>query len=81
MLTTQDARKIVNQAFEDEALVIGGLLAVQPVEDSFVRRLVRSLAVIRRRTLRAFEAAGSRNAQNEAGHPAIAEFLQELREQ
>jgi hypothetical protein len=79
VVSTQDARKLVDQAFEDGALVLGGLLVLQPVDDRFIHRFMRSLAVIRRRTLRAFETAEARAAQVGSGHPAIAEFLRELR--
>lgn len=79
MLTTRNTRRLIDEAFEDEALVLGGLLTLHKVDDRFVHRLVRSLAVIRRRTVRAFESLGATNTESGAGHPAISAFLRDLR--
>ena len=86
MLGESKAQAAIDDLFEEEALVLGGLVAVHDVEDDFVWRFVRSLDVIRTKTLRRFsgrEWAGGDSGEAEAGpippHPAIEEFLGKLR--
>lgn len=85
MLTTEDARDLIDQVFEEEALVLGGLVAVHPVDDQFVWRLMQNLAVIRRRVVRSAEDLGAvRTGRQPTGdatitpHPAIENFLKKL---
>ena len=86
MIGKAEARELVDAIFEEEALVIGGLVAVDDIEDDLVWRLVRSLDAIRRKALRSLEdrePATSRAACgdgiNLAPHPAIEEFLLKIR--
>ncbi|MDH5528206.1 MAG: hypothetical protein OEY97_12975 [Nitrospirota bacterium] len=90
MLSTTEARTLVNDLFEQQALVVGGLLATHALDDDFVWRLMRSLDAIRTRTLRRL-GDGPEAGGPEAGgpdspeeltvhrHPAVEEFLSKLR--
>lgn len=86
MISTAEVKALINDLFEEEALVIGGLVAVYEMDDDLVWRLVKNLDVIRRRILRRLE--DKVPAEEEASatrrpilkpHPAIEEFLLALR--
>ncbi len=86
MKTESGTRKLVLDLLEEQALVIGGLIAVHDVEDEFVWRLFRSLDVIRRKALRRLNRPHrGRQAGRQADraprqpHPAAEEFLARLR--
>lgn len=79
-------RELINGIFEEEALAIGGLVAVHPVDDDLVWRLIRSLDSIRRRALRRTgggdpgeNGTGSGSRFDPAPHPAVEEFLRAIR--
>jgi len=55
MISLEEARDLVDERFEEEALLIGGILAVHGMDDDLVWRLVRNLDVIRGRVLRKLE--------------------------
>jgi hypothetical protein len=82
----QAVREIVTEIFEEEALLLGGIVAVCPVEDEVVWRLVRGLDRLRRRVMqRLDDAAHAAPADRSPGagaepHPAIERFLREIRE-
>ena len=85
-ISSAEARSLILELFEEEALVIGGLAAFYDVEDDLVWRLIRSLDTIRTRVLQrlgARESAGTnRLASGRADlkpHPAIQDFLLKLR--
>ena len=86
MFTKSEARELIDDLFEEEALVLGGLVAVHEVDDDLVWRLVRNLDVIRGKVLRRLEdrAADDRDVPsprhpNLKPHPAIEDFLLSLR--
>lgn len=86
MISKEKARDLVNDLFEEEALVIGGLNAVHDVHDDFIRRLIRNLDVIRGRVLhRLDESALPEPAEKQTArsrlkpHPAIEDFRLKLR--
>ena len=56
MITETEARDLIDGVFEEEALAIGGLVAIHEVPDDLVWRLVKSLDTIRERVLRRIEA-------------------------
>ena len=83
MTTREEARKIINDLFEEEALAIGGLVALHRPEDDFIWKLVRSLDAIRRRALKRLTAShrgspASTARVDLAPHPAIQQFLKNL---
>lgn len=86
MITKAEARELITDLFEEEALVIGGLIAVHKVDDDLVWRLVKNLDVIRGKVLRSLEdqeipddTALSPHRPHLKPHPAIEDFLLSLR--
>jgi len=86
MISKAEARDLITDLFEEEALVIGGLVAVHKVDDDLIWRLVKSLDVIRSKILRRLEdEALSDEPESQLQesslkpHPAIEDFLLSLR--
>ncbi len=85
MIDTMLVKEMIRDLFEEEALVIGGLVAVHDVEDDLVWRLIRNLDVIRARVLERLESHAPAGRQADPvgdpapkPHPAVAEFLARL---
>lgn len=88
MITKAEVRELITDLFEEEALLIGGLVAVHKVDDDLVWRLVKNLDVIRGKILRRLE---DKELAEDAGpplrrphlkpHPAIEDFLLSLRKE
>ena len=86
MITKAETKGLINDLFEEEALVIGGLVAVHEVGDDLVWKLLKSFDAIRRKTLRRLE---EKDSDDEGSvppkrpdfrrHPAVEEFLRALR--
>ena len=85
MITKAEVRELITDLFEEEALLIGGLIAVHRVDDDLVWPLVKNLDLIRGKFLRRLE---DRELPDEASiplrhplkrHPAIEDFLLSLR--
>ncbi|MBI2930973.1 MAG: hypothetical protein HYY16_04930 [Planctomycetes bacterium] len=81
-----EVRELINDLFEEEALVIGGMLAVDEMDDDLVWRLMKNLDVIRGKVLRRLEDKAPTDGDdspprrlNLKPHPAIEEFLLSLR--
>ena len=83
MITTEGAKNLIDDLFEELALVIGGLAAVHEMEDDLVWRLVKNLDVVRGKALRRLEdrteKEGPERSPNLKPHPAIEDFLRNLR--
>jgi DNA-binding GntR family transcriptional regulator len=86
MPSRTEVRKLLIDLFEEQALVIGGLVAVQRPDDEFVHRLFKSLEVIRGRFLRRLGdrppgegGAAALRPTPVRPHPAIEQFLHSLR--
>ncbi len=86
MISHSDAKRLILDLFEEEALVIGGLVATHDIEDGLVWRLVKNLDVIRIKMLHRLEEenpaedkANCANPPNLKPHPAIEDFLLKLR--
>ena len=86
MITEAEVRELITDLFEEEALLIGGLIAVHKVDDDLVWRLIKNLDVIRGKILRRLEdnelpgdAAVPPRRPNLKPHPAIEDFLLSLR--
>ena len=82
MISNARVKEIIDDLFEEEALVIGGMAVVHELRDEVVWRLVRNLDVIRRKVLRRIDdkvadAADGHlaSSSNLRRHPAIEEFL------
>jgi len=84
MISKIEAKQLINDLFEEEALVIGGLVAVHRVDDEIIWRLVKNLDAIRSKTLRRIEDrsatdAGPSGCCDLRPHPAVEDFLIKLR--
>ncbi len=86
MVSNARVKEIVDDLFEEEALVIGGMAAVHELEDDLVWRLVRNLDDIRRKVLRRIDekvpdgvGANVASSPNSRRHPAVEEFLLRLK--
>ena len=86
MITKAEVRELITDLFEEEALLIGGLVAVHKVDDDLVWRLVKNLDVIRGKILRRLEdkelpddATVPPHQSHLKPHPAIEDFLLSLR--
>ncbi len=86
MISKAEARELINDLFEEEALIIGGLVAVHQMDDDLVWRLVKHLDVIRGKVLRRLEDKAPADGDgtpsrrtNLKPHPAIEDFLLALR--
>ena len=86
MLSKAEVKELINALFEEEALVIGGLVAIHKVEDDVIWRLIKSLDSIRRKYLRRLDeegpdddGGGPPKRPNFKPHPAIEDFLLAIR--
>ena len=86
MISKAEVKDLINSLFEEEALVIGGLVVIHKVEDDVIWRLIKSLDSIRRKYLRRLdeegpddEGGGPPKRPNLKPHPAIQDFLRSLR--
>jgi len=79
MLTLDEARELIDRVFEEEALALGGMVAVHELADDLVWRLVRNMDVIRGRVLRDLKDRPAITAEKMlTPHPAIEGFLSSL---
>jgi hypothetical protein len=88
MLSTTEARELIDDLFEEEALALGGLVVLHEVDDQLVWRLVRNMDAVRGKALRRLEEKEPRDRDRGSlaeplprPHPAIEEFLRKLREE
>lgn len=86
MISKAEVRDLINDLFEEEALVIGGLVAVHEMDDDLVWRLVKNLDVIRGKVMRRLEDKAPADGDgtpprrpNLKPHPAIEDFLLSVR--
>ena len=86
MVTEAEAQDLLDELFEQQALSLGGLIALHGMEDELVWRLVKNLDVIRARFKRRVSAKSRKRAGDTVclrpstqPHPAIQHFLSRLR--
>ena len=86
MISKDEVKKLINDLFEEEALVLGGLVALHDIEDELVWRLARNLDLIRRKTLSRLNRSGDVDSSEPAAerpnlkpHPAIEHLLLNIR--
>ena len=86
MISKAEVKELIDELFEEEALVIGGLVAFHQVDDELIWRLMKNLDVIRGKTLRRIGAReqdigddGEATRPELKPHPAIEEFLLNIR--
>jgi hypothetical protein len=87
MMTQTEAKRLVRNIFQEHALVLGGLAALDEIDDDAIWRLVRSLDTIRLRAIRRIEhfpvdpgRPEPRPAESVKPHPAIEQFLRQIQE-
>lgn len=85
MISRDEAKQIILDSFEEQALVIGGLVAVHKVDDDLVWRLMKSFDVILGKALKKLHVPSPDHDHDSAPgrvnvkpHPAIEEFLLKL---
>lgn len=82
MNSTRNPKTVVDQAFREHALVLGGLAALGRISDEAVWQLTHSLRATRLQALRLLKAsdrpAAGGGAIDDRPHPAIAQFLRSL---
>ncbi len=83
MFTPTEVKDFMDEIFEEEALVIGGLVAVGKIDGDLVRRLMECFDSIRSRAIRRLddgdEDVNPLNGTSLKPHPAIEEFLLKIR--
>ena len=77
MITFEGVQRVVDEVFEQQALLIGGVIATHRVDDAVVWALVRGLDRIRCRTLTRLDVSDEHS--DAEPHPAIEKFLLKLR--
>ena len=84
MLSNPEAKDLVNQIFEEEALLLAGIVAVHRLEDDVVWRIARNFDLLRCRVLRRLDSKDAGEARTTPPHalkphPAIDHLLQAIR--
>ncbi len=86
MFSRTEVEMLIDDLCEEQALVIGGLVAVHGIDDSFVWKLIESLDAIRVKALRQLKERNAPETPKALGrrlnlqpHPAIQGFIQKLR--
>ena len=86
MISEAEVKRLIDDVFEEEALLLGGLVAVHGLDDDFVWRYIKNLDVIRDNALGALDDSEpiSVDVNPVRGpdlkpHPAIEDFLLKLR--
>ena len=81
-MTTSEVRELLDDVFEEEALVIGGIAELHGISDEAIDRLIRSLAVIRDKVRRRIDdplgAPALQPTRVCEPRPAIEQFLARL---
>lgn len=85
MTSNDPVREVLDDAYEELALALGGLVSAFDPEDEFTERLVRALDAVRDKALRRLDELPSmrtprsaRVRMPEEPHPAIEAFLAKL---
>ena len=85
-MESRAVQSLMNEVFEDTALLLGGVVAVHHVDDEAIWRLARGLDHLRVRFLKQVAEIDSRpTSRNSKGlgsqpHPAIEELLRRIRQ-
>lgn len=86
MISKTEVKQLIDNIFEEEALLLGGLVAVHGLDDDFVWRFIKNLDLIRDNALRSLDDRKSASVEatpttglDLTPHPAIEDFLLKLR--
>ena len=84
MIEEREVRQLLSDLFEEQALVIGGLVATHHVGDAAVWSLMRAFDAIRHRALSRVECPAHTERYEDRGepqvgrHPALEEYLRKV---
>lgn len=78
MASKEAVKELFNDLFEQQALILGGIVAMHEVEDGIVWDVMRNLSVLRMKAMKSIDREYGDPDQRK-GHPAIEEFLKEIR--
>ena len=86
MISEAKAKRIIQELFEEQALVIGGLLPFHEVDDEFIWKLLKGVDVVRNSAIRQLDGSppmmsfGDRRKKLTLSPlPAVEDFLTKLR--
>lgn len=84
MMSEAEVKEMLDRVFEEEALIIGGLVALYEVNDDVVSKIMNGLDAVREKEMRRLERGrakenGARSRPDFTPHPAIEEFLAKVR--
>lgn len=81
-MTTADVQRLLDDIFEEQALVVGGLMELHDASAVFVRQFFKSLAATRTHALERLAGGDTTPAavrgSGAAARPAVEEFLAEI---
>ena len=85
MIENEKVKRIILDMFREEALLLSGLFTVYEVQDDFIWRVMKNLEILFQNAIRQIDNHGQ-TADNPvqprrtgSPHPAVAEFLSELK--
>ena len=83
-MSEAEVKDMLDSTFEEEALIIGGLVAIYDVGNDVVSKLMNGLDAVRDKALKRLERGrtkenGARPRPDFTPHPAIEEFLAKVR--
>jgi len=85
MIENEQVKRIILDMFREEALLLSGLFTVYEVSDDFIWRAMKNLEILVQNAMRQIDNRGQ-TADNPihlrrtgSPHPAVAEFLSELK--
>lgn len=84
MLSQHEVKLLINDIFEEEALIIGGMAVIKKIEDDNVVRIIRNFDLLRNKFLQKIDAQSQSPEEmylkdNQRLHPAIQEFIKKLK--
>ena len=85
MIENKQVKRIILDMFREEALLLSGLFTAYEVPDDFIRRVMKNLEILVQNAMRQIDNR-DQTADNQINprrtgspHPAVAEFLSELK--
>jgi hypothetical protein len=84
MFSKEEVKELLDELLEEEALLVGGIVALHPIRDELIWKLMKGLDQIRNRFIAKVEDAPedpaiADNQLNLTPHPAIEHFLLKLK--
>lgn len=84
MLSEHEVKRLIDDIFEEEALIIGGMAAIKKIEDDNVNRIIRNFDLLRKKYFQRIEEKSQGHEEtllrdNRRLHPAIQEFIKKLK--